>query len=256
MTLQQPLVQRTLDRVVSSSDQTALKTSGEKIQPVEQPSGDLASQLSMIRQAHHNLLSPDDQTDGAWLEKVFSAIDDMGTKFSTSLELNSDGQKIPAFELADRIVSAHKSQTQLIRAIEQKVDNLLGKSGASSRDDASSDAILQKIDSLSASREHISDLKDDAVSKKQQMIAIFNELNPTETARIHETDDPVKIRSKIDAAISDTHQQLAATEMVDDQERTRPIEEARKNQADRDAAIMSRIEQVVAHDSSLSIAVH
>ena len=203
-------------------------------------------QLSKIRQDHKHLLEEEDQPDGAWLDKVFAAIDDMTAGFCNSFKIPADKTSLSA--VASCVTTQYETQSLLIQQIDQKVDGMLSKSAVPSEPDLAAD-ILQKIDKLFAAREHISEGTKDAGSKHSEMIDIFNKLFPTEGAMIGKSDDAETIRSKIDAAIKATHQQLAATDSADPEERKKALEAAKENLASPEQTEINRIEAVVDFDS-------
>ena len=92
-------------------------------------------------------------------------------------------------------------------------------------------------------------------SGQKEMIDIFNKLFPAEVAKIDASDDRATIRSKIDAAIKDTQQQLAATYSSDPEKRNRALESAREKMTSHDETVIRRIEEVVNDESRWSTAV-
>lgn len=248
--------QQTTHYLQSQPSDAAIKQSDESQDALLNTanSGKLALQVSNIRQHHKHLLSSEEQTDEAWLDKVFKAIDKMNTKLTTSLEVKTDGLQKSTFDLAEQLVSTHNSQINLIKNIEDKVDKMLGNSAVSIGKIPPND-VLVKIDLLFEAREHITDHNDAAASKQKKMIDMCNQMFPAEIASIDEHDNNDTIQSKIDAAIKYTHQQLAATETNDPEERRKLIEAIQQKQYVPDAAVMSRIDEVVTNYSRWSMSI-
>lgn len=90
--------------------------------------------------------------------------------------------------------------------------------------------------------------------REKEMIDLYNKLFSTEGAKIDASDDRATIRSKIDAAIRDTQQQLAATSSSDTEERNRAFESAREKMPSHDETVIKRIEEVVDDESRWSTA--
>jgi ElaB/YqjD/DUF883 family membrane-anchored ribosome-binding protein len=92
-------------------------------------------------------------------------------------------------------------------------------------------------------------------SGQKEMIDIFNKLFPAEGAKIDASDDQATIRSKIDTAIKDTQQQLAAAYSSNPEERNRALESAREKMTSHEETVIRRIEEVVDDESRWSTAV-